>query len=51
MIDRLGIGVIGPVHDLVWRALDEFRKIENAAVTCAADLAKPLLGKVKVASC
>jgi len=51
MTDRLRIGVVSLVHDHIWRVLDEFRKIENAVITCAADLDKPLRAKVKVASC
>jgi len=44
---RLKIGVIGLVHDHVWNILDQFKTVENAEVSCAADVNDPLLAKVR----
>ena len=47
MADKLRIGVVGLVHDHVWDILDQFRKLKDAEVTCAADMNEPLLANVK----
>ena len=47
MTTKLRIGVIGLVHDHVWGVLEEVKKVENAIVTCVADVNKPLLAKAK----
>jgi len=47
MEKKLGIGVIGLVHDHVWGVLDQFKAIENVELRCAADVNEPLLEKVR----
>lgn len=44
---KLGIGVIGLVHDHVWGVLDQFKAIEDVELRCAADVNEPLLEKVR----
>jgi len=41
------VGIIGLVHDHIWKILSEFREIEDAEITCASDVNLPLLVKVK----
>lgn len=47
MADKLKVGVVGLVHDHVWGILDQFQKLKNAEVTCAADVNEPLLANVR----
>jgi len=47
MTGKMRIGVVGLVHDHIWGVLSEFKQIKDAEVTCAADVNKPLLVKVK----
>ena len=47
MINKVRIGVIGLVHDHVWRILNEFRNVKDAEVLCAADPNKPLLARAR----
>ena len=47
MRKKVRIGIVGLVHDHVWGVLNQFVALENAEVTCAADMNEPLLKKVK----
>lgn len=47
MAEKLKIGVIGLVHDHVWGILNQFGKVPEAELTCAADVNEPLLSKVR----
>lgn len=47
MADKLRVGVVGLVHDHVWGIVDQFQKLEDAEVTCVADVNEPLLAKVR----
>lgn len=47
MPDKLRVGVIGLVHDHVWGILKQFEQVNEAEVTCAADVNKPLRDKAE----
>lgn len=47
MTDKLKVGIVGLVHDHVWEVLKQLKNIENAEITCVADMNDSLLAKVK----
>lgn len=46
MPNNLRIGVIGLVHDHVWKIFKEIRELVDVNITCVADVNDPLLDKV-----
>jgi len=46
-MDKLRLGVIGLVHDHVWKILNDLQELKNVKITCASDVNTPLLVKAK----
>jgi predicted dehydrogenase len=44
---KLKVGVLGLIHDHIWANLKNFETIENAEVTCVADVNEPLLEQAR----
>jgi predicted dehydrogenase len=44
---KLKVGVLGLIHDHIWANLQNFETIENAEVTCVADINEPLLEQAR----
>ena len=46
MQNNLRIGIIGLVHDHVWKTIRELQNLPGVDITCVADFNKPLLNKI-----